>query len=208
MRTNIERALFTALVLATTFTAHAQSPDGALQKCVGIENSVQRLACFDAATKSFRSSTSTQRGSGRWKFEREISRIDDSKTFIASVDANEKISGWPGKVVRPTLVLRCMEKQMSVYIITGMAAQVESDVDRVSLTFRLDQDQPFDWRAIESTDREALFLRDAEALMDKLNGKRKLLFRFTPFNSSPALVSFDITGVEKPLAELKGICAN
>jgi type VI secretion system protein VasI len=199
--------ILTLLITATGMMNIAAQPNvGSLQKCVSLDNDVQRLSCFDEATKSLRPSKVNQRGAGRWKFEREVSRVDDSKTFVASVDANEQITGWPRKVYRPTLILRCKENRLSVYIDVGMAAHVESADGSVSLTLRLDQEEAFGWEATRSTDGEALFLQDAENLILKLGGKRKMLFRFTPFNSSPAIASFDIRGVESAITGLQETC--
>lgn len=191
---------------ASITAASAQTQFPGLGKCVLIEDSVQRLACFDATTQSLRPAKTVAKGAGKWKMERTTSKIDDSRTIVASVDANSQIHAWPGKVTKPILVLRCMEGVQSAFFVVGMAADVENDPGVVHIKLRLDQDEAQEWRSTESTDKEALFVSDAKKLMDSIAGKSKLLLGFTPFNSQPVLTSFDIKGVEKAITEIQSTC--
>jgi hypothetical protein len=56
------------------------------------------------------------------------SPIDDSQTETVLLDAEGPIQGPLGSTT-PSLILRCQQKRMSVYVSTGMAATVEEGFD-------------------------------------------------------------------------------
>lgn len=197
--------LFVAVVSASA-SASAQITPNTLAKCAQIENSLDRLTCFDSATQGLRSAKGSTKGSGRWKIERTVSKMDDSKTIVASVIADSDIRAWLGKVYRPVFVLRCMEGKQSAYFVVGTASAVESDPYYVTIKVRMDQQEAQEIRATESTDKEALFLIEPKRFFSELKDKSKLLLGFTPFNSSPVLASFDIRGVEPVVEEIKKEC--
>jgi len=56
------------------------------------------------------------------------SPIDDSKTEVLRVDAEEQIHG-PLGATTPTLIVRCKERKSDVYVETGIAASIEEGID-------------------------------------------------------------------------------
>ena len=64
----------------------------------------------------------------KWHLTETRSPIDDSKTEVLQVDAEEQIHGPLGEIT-PTLIVRCKEKKTVVYVDTGMAATVEEGLD-------------------------------------------------------------------------------
>jgi hypothetical protein len=145
-------------------------------------------------------------GPGRWTVKRTVSKMDDSQTVTLSLRAAGTISGWPGKVVTPTLILRCKEGNVEAYIVTGMAANVEHGSEGASLLVRFDKEPPLQWTAGRSTDNEALFLEYPKEAIWKMMGHHSMLFRFTPFNSSPQETSFTLTGLAAAVEPLLAAC--
>lgn len=143
---------------------------------------------------------------GKWVAVVGTSRVDDSKTVTLTLDANETINGWPSKVVRPKLVLRCQEHRTDAYIETGMAADIEHGVDGATVTLRFDRSKAFSIEAGRSTDNEALFLPNAVARIRQMAQGDRLLFRFTPYNSSPQETTFELTGLSAAIAPLEEAC--
>jgi hypothetical protein len=81
--------------------------------------------------------------------------MDDSRTVILKLDANEPVKAWL-KVVHPVLILRCKERVLDTYVATQTAAAVERGGGHsVRLRFDTGVPKPEDWG--ESGDHAALF---------------------------------------------------
>ncbi len=143
-------------------------------------------------------------GAEGWKVITSKSAIDDSKMIILWLKADGPISGWPNKTVIPTLILRCEEGKTEAYIVTGMHADVESD--GVTGTIRFDKEKAYELKFGESTDHESLFFRDAQYMIAVMMEFRTMLFRFTPFNSSPTMTTFNLRGLNKVVRQLSSLC--
>jgi len=142
----------------------------------------------------------------KWDISKDMSRIDDSTTIVLSLDAESAISGWPGKTNRPSLILRCKQKQTEAYIVTGMPPQVEYGSDGATVTTRLDKDRAIKLRMSKSTDGEALFFGQSVGFIKSMLRKSTLLFDFTPFNSSPVMTTFDLRGIDEAIKPLRETC--
>ena len=179
-----------------------------IARCVAESNSVKRLECFDSMSNrlglsSPKTSTSTV---SKWRVKRETSRIDDSTNVIVSLDADFSISGWPRKTYTPSLILRCKEKRTEAYIVTGMSPQVEYGTDGATVTLRFDKEKATKYHTSKSTDGEALFFGQSVGLIKNMLGHTTLLFEFVPFNSSPAMTTFDLRGLADAVKPLKETC--
>ena len=142
-----------------------------------------------------------------WRVEKTVSRMDDSRGVVLSLRANESIRAWPGKVSQPSLVLRCKEGKVDAYVVTGARAQPETGgSDLVTASIRVDAAAPEEVIVSESTDGEALFFPEAKETIVRLSDAKRLLFRFTPFNSSPQETSFRLTGLAAHLGMLEEAC--
>jgi type VI secretion system protein VasI len=200
------------LVLSTAATCEAErspSKAKAVARCAAVGNDVERLACYDAFAKlhGLASSKSVVSGTGQWKVRTDTSPVDDSQSVYLSASADSPIAGWPNQRVTPTLWLRCREHKTEAYVETGMAANPEyGSLSEVTVTLRLDRDRAFKLQASQSTNREALFLPGASGLMKRFFGKEKLLFSFTPFNSSAATTTFPIGGLSEAIKPLRNAC--
>jgi type VI secretion system protein VasI len=161
----------------------------------------------------------------KWHLAESHSPMDDSKTEVLRVDAEEQIHG-PLGAITPSLVLRCKEKKTDVYIETGMAASIEEGIDGGPSDFhkvrlRLD-DIPASYESWgESTDHKALFARDiiledqanivamnggAMTLAKTLAKAKTLTFEFTPFDGSPQVMHFDLRGLDSHLNKVAEAC--
>jgi type VI secretion system protein VasI len=170
----------------------------------------------------------------KWHVTKGKSPMDDSKTVVLSLDSDNEVQG-PLEAVRPALIVRCQEKKTQVYVVTGMAATVETDIDggprdshKVGL--RLD-DRPATYDSWgESTDHKALFAGDliwgeqwdsligmnapkvvaysggVVELAKKLTGASTLTFQFTPFDGSPQTARFDLRGLDAHLHDVAEAC--
>ena len=145
---------------------------------------------------------------GNWVMQSSKSPMNDLTTVSLTLQADGKIQGWL-QAETPYLVIRGEEKQdpPEVFIVTGMNAQPEyGKLDRVSVKIRLDKEPARQIEMDESTDGKALFFKDPEFLKSLVKGMTThecLVFEFTPFNSSPATVTFRLTGLEEAIKPLR-----
>jgi hypothetical protein len=148
----------------------------------------------------------------KWLTSESRSQMDDSKTVVLALDSEDKIQG-PLGAVKPSLVIRCEEKKTSVYVVTGMAARVEEDIEGGPRDFhtvrtRLDDapasTEPY-WS--ESTDHKALFTQyEGVGFAKKLAETQTFTFQFTPFDGSPQVARFDLRGLDVHLHKVAEAC--
>lgn len=143
---------------------------------------------------------------GKWDVSTDTSSFDDSSTIVLSLEAERQIEGFL-KSYLPTLILRCQEREIEAYIVTGMAADVEEgNYDGATVRIRLDDSPAETLNTGRSTDDEALFFENAPQLISRLERAERLLFQFTPFNASPTETSFDLRGLSEVLPQLRAAC--
>jgi type VI secretion system protein VasI len=148
----------------------------------------------------------TPKPTGKWAPAFGISKVDDSKTVSLSVTAESSIQGWL-KRYTPDLFIRCQQRKTEVFIVTGMAPNVEYGMhDQATVTLRFDKAPAVKYVANKSTDGEALFLPNAISLIRTMLKSKRMLFHFTPFNSNPQETEFDLTGLDKTIAPLQEAC--
>jgi hypothetical protein len=148
----------------------------------------------------------------KWQTSESHSQMDDSKTVVLALDSEDQIQG-PLGAVRPSLIIRCEEKRTSVYVVTGMAARVEEDIEGGPRDFhtvrtRLDDapasTEPY-WS--ESTDHKALFTQyESVGFAKKLAEAQTFTFQFTPFDGSPQVARFDLRGLDVHLHKVAEAC--
>lgn len=141
----------------------------------------------------------------KWQRTEAKSEMDDSKTIVLKLSAETPIAGWLTKSVVPSLIIRCKEKRTDLYIVTDMAANPERG-DGFSVRLRLDSKEAVRETWSESTSKDSLFSHDAVALATSLENTSTFLFEFTPFNSAPQLVRFDVRGLQPELTTLSQAC--
>lgn len=158
--------------------------------------------------------------SDKWRMSQSRSPMDDSVTVSAALDSEDKING-PVETTRPTLIIRCKEKKTEVYVVTGMPASIETYFSGEmknyhTVRIRLDQGEAFQTAWVESDDHKALFLfslsiapftyHDEIPFAKQLAGASTLTMEFTPFDSTPTIVRFDLRGGKDHLGKVGEAC--
>jgi hypothetical protein len=135
------------------------------------------------------------------------SPMDDSPTVVFNLRAENEIEGWLTKK-RPTLIVRCRERKTDVYVVTGMAAQPESGhFQEATVQIRFDDSTAFQEQWGESTNNEALFAPTPIQMAIMIAKARMMRFRFTPFNSGPAIIVFDVRGFDRHIGLVSKTCS-
>jgi len=199
--------------LSVIGTADAQTPSPSevvdeVRRITRITDDAVRLRAFDALAESL--SVDRQRRTigeaGDWRITEHRSKIDDSRTVVLTLHAEEEVLGWPNKRTRPTLIVRYREGRIESYIWLGLTPNVER-AEGATITVRFDDNEASDIRGSLSTDREAVFLPDAKSFIRSIAGSERMILRFTPFNSNPVVTEFDIRdflAAVRPLEEASG----
>ena len=141
-----------------------------------------------------------------WTRLEERSKMDDSKTVTFMASASNEITGWLARET-PHLLIRCKEKSPDVFMVTGMAARPELGLfQEHTVTVRLDDAKARSehWQA--GTDDKALFSPHPAQLAKQIATVKRLRLQFTPFNASPQIVDFDVSGFDVHLKELASTC--
>jgi HEAT repeats/Type VI secretion system VasI, EvfG, VC_A0118 len=144
---------------------------------------------------------------GGWTISKSVSKMDDSQTVVLRLQARSPISGWLAKSVTPALLLRCQEGDVSAFVNVGMHASVEAgNLEAATVTIRYDKNEAQDFSMGHSTDGEALFFGNAKDAILQMLAHQSMLFRFTPFNSSPQETSFNLRGLRAVIKHLETAC--
>lgn len=175
-----------------------------LRRCARIGDAEERLRQYDALAARLAVSPEVPplTDSGNWRVSTATSPIDDSATVTLSLKAETPIQGWPGKTETPQLIIRFKEKKLEVFVVTGFAPHVEHD-SRATATVRFDAAAAAEVRFSKSTDGEALFWPGPQDAIRQMAAAEKLVFRFTPFNSSPVVTSFTLRGLRNAIIPLE-----
>ncbi len=174
-----------------------------LQRIRAITDDTQRLAAYDKLV-DVGSQTSEAVRAGKWQTSRSTSPMDDQPVVALSLKAETPITGWPEKRHTPTLMIRYKEGKLVAYVVTGFTPNVE-DIDTATATLRYDSDKAVNIRMDKSTDGEALFWQKPEQAVRRMASAQQLVFRFTPFNSSPATTTFDLTGLSDAMTAIENV---
>ena len=140
---------------------------------------------------------------GKWQVLPVPSAGEESLTL--SLKAEKAVTGWM-KTSVPILTIQCSKGKAAVYIETGMALEV-TVVDQQIVHIQLDDNKPITqrWREVTNATISAS-TRDATVLIKQLTQSQKLLFEFTPFNSTPAQAEFAVTGLSAYSPRLTRTC--
>ena len=187
----------------------AQEIDRGLAGCAAIENTVNRLTCYDELAKQRNVDkpaveTVTK---GKWEVQTETSKIDDSTNAYMSVESENEFPGRFSGAKRAMLMIACREKSTHVYFTFGDHFMADSG-GYGDTTIRIDKQKASTMTLRESTDNGALGLWSGAGVpfLKKLFGRSALLVRATPYNESAITVDFNIAGIENAIAPVRKNC--
>src|SRR5262245_5276523 len=121
---------------------------------------------------------------------------DGSRTVTFELKAEQEVPVWMRKVV-PTLSLRCLGRQVEVFVVTDWPARLEERPGKHTVAIGFDgaPANAESWDASE--DQQTLFAPDGVAFTRRMLGAKTLQFGFSPYNAPPASAEFDLTGLDK-----------
>jgi hypothetical protein len=171
-----------------------------LRSCSALAEDHDRLACYDSLLG--RSPGAGASPSGKWEISKSVSPVDDSPLLRISLNADNELVGSL-RTYRPWLALRCKEKTVDVFVVTGM---VGAD-DETRVRYRIDKAAAVDSMWENSTDHKAIFYPgEPEEFIEQLIAGERMYFEVHPNRSSPTAASFDLRGLSNLLPELRSAC--
>ena len=120
-----------------------------------------------------------------------------SKAFELPAENNVQV--WT-RSVRPTLLVRCMQGNLQVLVITESALKIEAQTSDHTVTYTFDGGATATEPWADSEEHDALFARDSRGFLERIVGARTLRVGYTPHNASPVVASFHVAGLA-PLME-------
>jgi Type VI secretion system VasI, EvfG, VC_A0118 len=140
----------------------------------------------------------SSRNQGRW-----VSNHRKSAAFESQ--AIQPVAVWM-KQVRPTLVVRCMDKRTDVFVYTDSAARIEEQDENHTVRVAFDDGAGTHERWPDSVEHDALFAPDGRAMVRQLLGARQMRFTFSPHNAAPVTSTFDVAGLGELLTPIAKRC--
>lgn len=213
--------MFTRVALATLSLIISNNPASAHGECASLSDPDQRLICYDEAhqmdievddekpldnREKVTEQVEPEPAKVDWSTRTKTNPLTDLTDVFLSVTANETIKcGY--ETERPMLFLRCQDNTTTAFMVTDCFM---SDVQGYgSVRYRVDK-QPEKKRNFKSsTDNMALGLwsyNRSRPFIDHLQGGDRLIMQYTPYNDSPVLSTFDISGLKEALKPLRKEC--
>lgn len=142
-----------------------------------------------------------------WTVDSSSSAMDDSRTILLRLAADSAIQAWPSKSITPTLLIRCKERSTDVYFSNETrAATVPDDLESGEIRLRFDDGPARRELWGESTSGDALFAPNALRVARQIAKAKRLVYQFTPFNSSPATTTFTLIGADTLVPKVAALC--
>lgn len=191
----------------------AEADASALSKCRSITDPQERLACYGKLEGGDQTPVAPNADglSTKWKKSVKTSPMDDARIVTIGLLAEKEVVGWPDTKQLPMLIIHanCAQNSAEMYVVTGLPPHVEDAEDRYAATVRFGTEKPIvvDDMSV-STDGEALVFSPGRtpAYIKLMQRSDKMLFQFTPFNSSPVTAEFDIRGLTAQLQQYRRLC--
>jgi len=202
--------LLTKIVLPAIFIAVSYSVSYAdVANCKSLENNDERLACYDAALGAEAEGSDVVVDAGKWIKKVNISDLTDDKNVYLSLESDDLVRARFGSPAPARLLLRCQENTTAATF--GFNDNFMASIQGYgTVEYRIDSQDMQRVRANESTDNSVLGLwRGSSSIpfIKKLIGHQKLVVRATPYNESAMTVTFDISGLENVIGELRDTCS-
>jgi type VI secretion system protein VasI len=145
--------------------------------------------------------TPTPPNTGRWRIApTERDPISDKPTANITLSSTTGRSQFDDPI---TLVIRCKDDEMDLYI--NWHQFVNNDSQEVEL--RLGNGTPVTRSWSNSTDYEATFYpSDPTQQIKNMFGSTTLVARTTPYSSNTITATWDITGIENAIANVRDAC--
>ncbi|KEP69445.1 hypothetical protein DL1_03915 [Thioclava dalianensis] len=196
------KLIFAAIIAACAGPALAQ------ENCKAIKDDPARLACYDLANGVSETTKLSGAGLGKWQKAVDTSKLTDEKNVFLHLESEDPLPGRFGAAGTAELWLRCQENKTSAFFTFN--DNFMSDIQGYgTIDYRIDDHPMQKLRTSASTDNKALGLWSggtAIPFIKSLTNSQELVVRATPFNASALTMTFNTSGLDSALKELREPC--
>lgn len=194
-------------------SARAEADPDAVSKCRAITDSLERLDCYDKLGGGDQPRLVADTGglSTKWKKSVKTSPMDDARVVTIGLLAENEVVGWPDEKQLPMLIIHahCAQNTAEMYVVTGLRPHVANGKGLYTASVRFGTEEPLVIDdMITSVDGKALVFSPAgtPTYINLMQHTDKMLFQFTPVNSTPVTAEFDVRGLTAQLQEYRRLC--
>ena len=142
----------------------------------------------------------------QWSREDEYRWIANHKRSVAyELDADQQVRVWTTHV-RPSLVVRCLNRKTEVFVYTETPSKMESTDGLHSVRLTFDDAAGSEERWPDSAEHDALFAPDGTALARRISSAHHLRFGFSPHNADPVQVDFELGDAATVMSHVAKTC--
>ena len=142
----------------------------------------------------------------QWSREDEYRWIANHKRSVAyTLDADQQVRVWTTHV-RPSLVVRCLNRKTEVFVYTETPSKMESTDGLHSVRLTFDGAAGSEERWPDSAEHDALFAPDGTALARRISSAHRLRFGFSPHNADPVQVDFELGDAATVMSHVAKTC--
>lgn len=120
------------------------------------------------------------------------------RSIAYELAANNETQAWM-KVVRPVLVVRCMQGRTDAFVFTDSAAAMEAQDEDHTVRISFDGEAVRTERWPDSSAHDALFAPEGARFTAELMRATTLRFGYTPHNAAPVVAHFEVAGLSEKL---------
>jgi hypothetical protein len=130
---------------------------------------------------------------------------DGSRTVTFQLEAENDVPVWL-KRVRPILAVRCLGREIEVYVVTDTASSLEPTADKHTVRIGFDDQTDVEQRWLDSASHRELFSPSGASFGAYIAQAGKMRFGFTPFNAPPVTAEFDVHGFAPSFEAITKTC--
>jgi hypothetical protein len=142
----------------------------------------------------------------QWSRDDEYRWIANHKRSVAyELEADQQVRVWTTHV-RPSLVVRCLNRKTEVFVYTETPSKLESTDGLHSVRLTFDDAAGSEERWPDSAEHDALFAPDGTALARRISSAHHLRFGFSPHNADPVQVDFELGDAAAVMSHVAKTC--
>jgi type VI secretion system VasI family protein len=203
MKTGVQSALLMLLIGGPALGADV--PAARLQACAALQQTAQRLECFDglvSASSVAPVAGGAAQGGGKWLVSEDVDSLTSQVRITAILQSENSVAGRFGRSNYAALAIACRSNKTDVFV---NVRDFVSTSDVPVLT-RVDENPPVTRSWSVSTNYQSVFSRQAVALAQELEGAGRFQLRVTPHGESPRSFDFDVRGLNVHLPKIRAAC--
>jgi hypothetical protein len=141
-----------------------------------------------------------------WSADNHGGWLDNPRHGAAFELPSENVVKTAFGAVHPSLVVRCVSKNIEAFVVTGSPMKIDPRVDGKTVRISIDGTPSQTEQWVDSDRHTAVFAPDPAAFTERLRTARMLQFGFSPHNSSDVVAQFHVDGIDALMAAASKHC--